>query len=392
MKLKTAERRYFGRERETHDIAIVRSNGSFLYDSDGNRYIDFFMGWCVGNMGWGNEDLKDIIRNFDGPDYIYPGLKYEPWVELAELLAEIAPGKLQKSYRATGGSEANEAALQMAMLYTGRSKFVSIEDSYHGNTLATLSIAASSNREKFDNLLPGCFKIELPLNEKALGKVETKLKSKDIAAFIMEPVICNLGAYIPEAEFMTGLRELCTKYGTLLIFDEVACGFGRTGKLFASEHFDAEPDIMTVSKAITGGYVGMGATITTDEVADKIKDDLEFYSTYGWHPLSTAVAIENVKYLINNRGQFLDHVNEIGELFMSRLGEIDFGDDVKIQGKGLAIGVELQNTKKAEKIQKKCREKGLLISVEEKTLQFFPALNIDEGTANEGLDILQECL
>jgi acetylornithine/succinyldiaminopimelate/putrescine aminotransferase len=392
MKLKTAEHKYFGRERETHDIQIARSNGSFLYDTDGNRYIDFFMGWCVGNMGWGNDEIKDIIRNFDGPDYIYPGLKYEPWVELAELLAEIAPGKLQKSYRASGGSEANEAALQMAMLYTGRRKFLSIEDSYHGNTLATLSIASSSNREKFDNLLPGCYKIDLPLNEKALGKVETKLKSKEIAAFIMEPVICNLGAYVPETEFMTGLRDLCTKYGTLLIFDEVACGFGRTGKIFASEHYDAEPDIMTVSKAITGGYAGMGATIATDDVAAKIKDDFEFYSTYGWHPLSTAVAIANVKYLINNRDQFLDHVNEIGQLFMNRLGEIDFRDDVKIQGKGLAIGVELEDAKKAEKIRKKCREKGLLISVEEKTLQFFPALNIDEETAYEGLDILQECL
>lgn len=392
MKLKTAERKYFGKERETHDIDIARSSGSFIYDAAGNRYIDFFMGWCVGNMGWGNEDLKETIRNFDGPTYVYPGFNYEPWVELATLLAEIAPGKLKKSYRATGGSEANEAALQIAMIYTGRSHFLSIEDSYHGNTIATLSIAASSNRDKFGNLLTGCYKIELPLDEKALSKVEAKLKKKDIAAFIMEPVICNLGAYVPEPEFMAGLRELCTKYGTLLIFDEVACGFGRTGKIFAHEHFDAEPDIMTMSKAITGGYAGMGATIVTEEVADKIKDDFKFYSTYGWHPLSTAVAIANVKYLINNRDKFLNHVNEIGQLFMNRLHEMDFGDNVKIQGKGLAIGVELEDEKLGEQISKKCFKNGLLVSTEEKTLEFFPDLNIDKETANEGLDILQNCL
>ena len=159
------------------------------------------------------------------------------------------------------------------MAYTGRGTFVSIEDSYYGNSIATMSIGATENRETFPNLLPNCRKIVPPLDRKALGKVETLLKKRDVAAFIMEPIICNLGALVPEDEFMRGVRKLCTRYGTLFIADEVATGFGRTGRLFACEHFDLEPDVLCTAKAITGGYGGLGAVITTSKIANAIKED-----------------------------------------------------------------------------------------------------------------------
>src|ERR1043165_8725591 len=175
MKLKTAERKYFGRETETSEIEVSGTEGSFIYDRNGNRYIDLFMGWCVGNLGWDNAQVKKAVRNYNGPDYVHPGLHFKPWVELAEVLAEITPGKLEKSFRATGGSEANEAALQMAMLYTKRDKFLSMEESYHGNTIGTISIGSSESREKFGNLLPNCKKIAMPPDAKALSKAETHL-------------------------------------------------------------------------------------------------------------------------------------------------------------------------------------------------------------------------
>ncbi len=157
-----------------------------------------------------------------------------------------------------------------------------------------MSIGASDNRETFKNLLPKCHKIEPPLDRKALGKVETLLKKRDVAAFIMEPIICNLGAVVPEREFIRGVRKLCTRYGTLFIADEVATGFGRTGKLFACEHFDIEPDVLCIGKAVTGGYGGLGAVITTSGIAKAVKEDFGLYSTYGWHPRAVSVALANL--------------------------------------------------------------------------------------------------
>jgi acetylornithine/succinyldiaminopimelate/putrescine aminotransferase len=392
MELKTAERKYFGKETEGFDLEVFRTEGSFIYDRNGKRYIDLFMGWCVGNLGWDNSDVKKAVRNYDGPDYVHPGLHFQPWVELAEMLAEITPGKLEKSFRATGGSEANEAALQIAMLYTKRNKFLSMEESYHGNTIATFSIGASENSEKLGNTLQNCKKIDMPPDSKALSKAETRLKKKDIAAFIIEPVICNYQTYVPDQEFISGIRDLCTKYGTLLIIDEVATGFGRTGKLFGCEHFKVVPDIMTMSKAIAGGVAGLGSAITTNEIAEKIKDDFQFYSTFGWHPLSTVAAIENIKYIMKHKAKLLDHVNDISDLFMERLKGMDIGEESEVHGKGLAITLNLKDSKRAKKIVKNCLKDGLLLNQDSEWLQFFPALNIKNEVVLEALEILENNL
>src|SRR3954452_7684006 len=212
MNLRQLDKKHFGRQSEPEDVIVGNSADSYLTDARGRKYIDFMMGWCVGNLGWGNTEIRAAAQKFDGPDYVHPDYLYRPWVQLAEVLARITPGKLAVSYRTTGGTESVEGALQIAMAYTGRGKFVSIEDSYHGNSIATMSIGASDNRETFKNLLPNCHKIEPPLNEKALGKVETLLKKRDVAAFIMEPIICNHGAVVPEDEFIRGVRKLCTRY------------------------------------------------------------------------------------------------------------------------------------------------------------------------------------
>lgn len=389
---KTLDKNYFGREGSPIELEIERAEGSYLYDPSGKQYIDFLSGWCVGNIGWNNEEVNEAIRNFRGPSYVYPNLLYRPWAELAELVAGIAPGDLKKVYRTTGGSESIEAALLMAMCYTKRGKFMSIEDSYHGNTIGALSIGASESREQYSNLLSNCYKIKKPLDEKALDKVETRLKKKDVAAFIMEPIIINLGVYVPEQEFMKGLQQLCRKYGTLLVMDEVATGFGRTGKLFATEHFDIEPDIMTMGKAITGGHAGMGAVITTEKIAKKIKGDFSLYSTYGWHPLSVAAAIATINYMVKNKEKLMENVAAMNHLFNARLKGMKFRQEPGLSIKGLAINVDVGKANYAKKIQEKCLEGGLFFNASETSLTMFPALNIERKVAEKGLSILEECI
>ena len=149
---------------EPAELQVAATNGSIVTDSRGRKYIDFVMGWCVGNFGWRPAAIARAIDRFRGPDYVYPGYSYAPWTELARLLASLAPRPLTTCFRATGGSEAVDLALQAAMIHTGRRKFLSLEDSYHGNTLGGLSIGASVNRETIANLLPDCGKIDLPLD------------------------------------------------------------------------------------------------------------------------------------------------------------------------------------------------------------------------------------
>lgn len=382
-----------GRDSPAEDVELVGARGSYLQGADGRRYVDFAAGWCVGNLGWDVREIRARLRRFQGPDYVHPSHLYGPWAELAQQLAAITPGRLQRSYRATGGTEAVEIALQLAMAATGRSNFASIEDSYHGNSLGTMSVGASAYREGLPNLLRGCGKVKRPLDANALDRVERLLRPRNVAGFIMEPIICNLGALVPDAEFMHGLQRLCRRYGTLLILDEVATGFGRTGRLFASELFGLTPDILTLAKAITGGHAGMGATVATERVARAADGKVNLYSTYGWHPLSVEAALATLAYLRAHKTRLLKNVADRSEDFRSRLHQMDFGAPVDIRVTGLAIGLEFEDEAYAGALAERCRKRGLIISADDDdTITLFPALTISRSVVHEGLDILERCL
>jgi len=391
METKKADKKFVARS-NSEDFEISKAEGIYIYDSRGNKYIDFVMGWCVGNLGWGNPEIEKAMREFKGPDYVLPGFIYKPWTELAELLAKITPGNLSKSFRTTGGTESVETAMQLAMAYTGRKKFLSLEGSYHGNSIATLSLGGSEGKDKLANSLQNCHKIELPLDEKALSRVETQLKQKDVAAFIMEAVSCNLGVYIPKPEFMQGLQALCRQYGTLLVIDEVATGFGRTGKMFACMHFGLEPDILCMGKALSGGYAGIGATITTDEIAEAVKEDVSIYSTYGWHPRSVHAALVNLNHLVRNEEELMQHVKEMSARIASSMLSMSFKTETQIRAKGLAVSVDVNDSEYAEKIKDQCRKNGLLITVQETKLVFFPALTIKREEVEEAMAILRNSI
>lgn len=384
MNLQQLDRRYLAREDEPEDIEVARTDGCYVYDERGRRYIDFLSGWCVGNFGWGNREITKTPRR-KRPDYINPEYLYRPWVELAQLLAEITPGKLEKSYRATGGSEAVDIALQVAMASTGRRKFVSVEGSYHGNTIGTISVAGSEGREPYPNRLASCLTIAPPLGRRAAERLERLLAKRDVAAFLMEPVSCNLAVLVPEDDFMERAQQLCRRYGTLFIADEVACGFGRTGKVFASEHFDLQPDILCMGKAITGGHAPMGATIVTQKVAKSVEEKVGFWSTYGWHPASVDLAIATVGWLKKNSATLMRHVDEISASIADRLRAMDF-EEVRIRG--MAIAADTGDEDRASKIMERCRKNGLLVTTSGAAITMFPPLTLDRRTAMQGLDIL----
>jgi acetylornithine/succinyldiaminopimelate/putrescine aminotransferase len=371
------------------ELQVAATNGSILTDSRGRKYIDFVMGWCVGNFGWRPHATTKAIERFKGPDYVYPGYSYAPWTELARLLASLAPRPLTTCFRATGGSEAVDLAMQAAMIHTGRRAFLSLEGSYHGNTLAGLSIGASDNREQVKNLLPHCGKIAPRLDAKALRRIEHRLKRRDVAAFVMEPISINLGVLIPEKDAILRVRDLCRSYGTLFIADEVASGFGRTGRLFACEHFDLDPDMMCVAKAMSGGLAPIGAVIATAPVAKSMEEnDGAFYSTYGWHPRSVAAAIATLRDLKASRARLLAAVAEMSEYFRVRLLQLEFDQPAAVRIQGLAIGIDVGDEDYADRIQEKCRRNGLLVSTEGSTVLLLPSLIVDKRTAARGLDLL----
>jgi len=379
-----------GRQTDADDLAVVRSIDSYLIGARGRRFIDFTSGWCVGNFGWEDRGIRAAIKTFKGPTYIYPDYRYKAWDELAALLSDLTPVNLTRCFRATGGSEAVDLALQAAMVHTGRSKFISLENSYDGNTIGALSVG-SGDRDTLPNLMRNCYRIKPPLARRAADHVETMLKRREVAALIMEPISINLGVLIGEEEFFERVANLCRRYGTLFIADEVATGFGRTGKLFAVEHYNLRPDIMCLAKAITGGFNPMGAMLTTAAVGRSMEKKGSFYSTYGWHPLSVAAALAALRPLRRGRKDFLKHVNALSKLFAHRLASIPFRTTPEIRVRGLAIALEFRSEQEALRIVERAIRAGVLLTAEGSIVLLLPPLTMSEKVAEKGLSILRAC-
>jgi acetylornithine/succinyldiaminopimelate/putrescine aminotransferase len=385
--------KFLGSTGNHRSIEIVKTNQDFLYDAKGQKYIDFSVGWCVGNLGWGNTQIRKAIKNYTGPEYVAPAFAFQPWVELAETLADITPGKLIKSFAVTGGTEAVEVALRAANIYTKRNKFISLENSYHGESIGAMSIAASSFKHYNPGLLFSSYKLTTPFNNKTLAQVEKYLKRGDVAALIMEPISMALNVHIPDPTLMKQIAALCKRFGALLIMDEVACGFGRTGKMFATQHYNIKPDIMCLAKGLTGGYGGLGTTIMTKEVAKVMENESLYYSTFGWHPISTVASLANLNYMQKNWKKIAANIEEMSDYFYERLSTMNFKKPAQFHIKGLAIGVSFSKGDYGKQIVDRARKKGLILaSNNNHEFMMFPTLTIDRNTAKQGLDILEECL
>lgn len=372
-------------------LYIKTGKGCYLYDIFGRKYIDFAAGWCVGNLGWKRKEIEEAIKKeLDESVYAPAFLRWKKWEELAKLLCKHAPGRLRRAFRCTSGSEAVEFAIKCARASTKKTIIVSIDGVYHGHTYGAASVGDAC-RAGMGPCLVGFIKLPMP-DEKnwrdVMAQFENLAKKNNVAAFMSEPVWTNAGILIPPKAFYPAIQKICRKYGTLFVMDEVATGFGRCGKLFASELWALKPDILCLGKGLTGGYGAAGATLTTEEVFQKSRG-IPSYSTFGWVPTATAAMLANIKLVLKEK--LWKKAQDVGDYLLEQLKELETLPAIKeVRGIGLLFGIEFRKPV-ALKILHKCGLKGLIMSeVNEFTLFLSPPLVLDKKTATEGAAILKK--
>ena len=344
---------------------IERGEGCFVYDADGNRWLDGTSGlWCV-NVGHGRQELADVAREQMAKlAYAPMTMSHEPAIRLAAKLIDLLgyPGRV---YFTNSGSEANEAAFKMARQYQsqrqdgkggpGRFKIIARHRGYHGNTMGALSATGQwERRHGYEPLVPGFVFTDAPDPYRGVEDCAEKLEqtilhegAKTVAAFIMEPIIAGGGVLVPPDDYLPKVREVCTRHGVLLILDEVVTGFGRTGKMFAHQHWGVQADIITFAKGIASGYMPIGALVAKREIFDAFDGEVSsgrhfrHVNTYGGHPVATAVALRNLEIVESE--QLVERVSVLGKSVLSKIqqklaGHPNVGE---VRGKGLLIGVEL---------------------------------------------------
>ena len=339
---------------------IERAEGCYLYDADGNRFLDAVSGlWCV-NVGHGREELAEVAAEQMKKLAYLPGtMSHEPAVRLAARLVNLL-GYPARVYFSNSGSEANEAAFKMARQYQanvgggpGRFKIIARHRGYHGNTMGALSATGNwERRHGYEPLVPGFVFTDAPDPYRGVDRCVEKLEetilregADSVAAFIAEPVIAGGGLIVPPDDYLRGVREVCTKYGVLFILDEVVTGFGRTGKMFAHQHYGVEPDIITLAKGIASGYMPLAATVAREEIFHAFDGTpashrhFRHVNTFGGHPVSTAVGLANLD--IVEREGLVERVAVEGKNLMTRLEKLYAHPNVgDVRGKGLLCGVE----------------------------------------------------
>jgi acetylornithine/succinyldiaminopimelate/putrescine aminotransferase len=359
-------------------IDVASAKGHYIIGKDGKRYLDFLMGWCVGNAGWNKETILRAIKDFNGPSYVCPLYKYQRWDDLAKKLASLMPHKKVTCFRATGGTEAVEIALKIAKACNRRKRFIAFKGAYHGQSFACMSLVAIPEHEKKFGPFPDSY-IRLSTDwEKSTELAVKSIKKGDICAFISEPIICNLGVIVPPKSFFESVQEACKETDTLFIADEVATGFGRTGKWFSFEHYNIEPDIVTIAKGFSSGYAPIGAAVATQGVAESMSFDFSNYSTFGWHPLGVECAMANIEYIQKNA--LVEKAEKNGKYLTGELSEF-----CKPEGKGLCIGFDTKN----EKIEDDCLKDGLIISTIGNRVVLFPALDVEKEHMDRAIRIIK---
>ena len=357
---------------------LTNCSGSTYTDIDGVQYIDALAGVANVNLGYGQTKIIDAMKKqLDQLSYNYSSYSISvPELELAESLLNILPKNMGRIFFGTGGSEANETAIKLARQYhciSGNEKkhrIISRKISYHGGTLGALSATSFLDRTKvFKPLLLDFPKVnaaypyrsnidELDLGVQLAQELEQTIKNEvadTISAFIVEPVVGMAGgAIVPPSNYMKNIRKICDKYNILLIFDEIITGFGRTGKMFAAEHWNVAPDIMTMGKGLTSGYSPLSAVSTSKKINKIFEDsDSTFMHgiTYGGHPVSCAAGQASLNMYVKKN--MSDHANSKGDILINAFKNFKHNIIGDVRGLGLLIGIELvsdQGTKKPFKL------------------------------------------
>ncbi len=365
---------------------IVKGEGCYLYDADGNKILDMFPGWAVSGLGHCHPKVVEALRRQAGELLHIDNTFYsEPQGRLAKLLSERAFGG--KCFFCNSGAEANEAALKLARLHTAQEKykFITAEGSFHGRTFATVTATAQPKyHEGFLPLLPGF--IYVPFND--IAALESAF-SDEVAAVLVEPIQGEGGINVATAEYLQAIRRLCDEKGAVMILDEVQTGMGRTGKWFGYQHFDVEPDIITMAKALGGG-VAIGAMMAKAEIAASLVPG-KHASTFGGNCLACAAGIAVIEAI--EEGKLLENAAELGRYAKDKLEQLKQKHFVidSIRGIGLMIGVQL--TGPGKEIVNQCLQKGLRINCTNETvLRFMPAMIATKSHIDQAIDILDGVL
>lgn len=335
-------------------LDIVEAEGCHLHTRDGKRYLDLVAGLAVNNVGHRHAKVVAAIKaQADKYLHVIPYGEFiqEPQVRFAEKLAAVLPPELDSVYFVNSGTEANEAALKLAKRITGRTGLVACHKSYHGSTHGSLSITANEEK-KYRNrpLLPGVQFMRFNVSD------DLSLIDDETAAVIVEPVQGDAGIRVPDLSWMKALRQRCDEMGAMLIFDEVQTGFGRTGKLFAFEHFGVVPDILVLGKALGGG-MPMGAFVSSRERMELLTHDpvLGHITTFGGHPIPCVAGLAALEVL--QEEQLAANAERMGALFKELLVHPAIKE---VRGMGLMLAVELGAAEKVQRVVMGCLGRGVL--------------------------------
>ncbi len=368
-------------------LSFTHGKGCCLYGTDGREYLDLVAGIAVNALGYAHPDWVAAVQAQVARMTHVSNLYYvQEQAELAERVASITPGDLDRCLFVNSGAEANEGALKLAVRYTGRSRIMAAIDGFHGGTSAAMGATGQKSiQASFEPLIADAYDY-FPFGD--LEAVKEKM-TRDTAALIVEPIQGESGVHTASAEFFKGVRDLCTDNGTMMIVDEVQTGIGRTGEWYGIQNFGVVPDIITMAKALGGG-TPIGAVCSTDEIS-KVMTPGTHGTTFGGNPLVCAAGCAVLD--IMKRDNIVPHVKDIGARWMADLKAIDSPMIKEVRGYGLIIGIQMDSSETASKVQSYCRENGVLINVAHGgTIRLIPPLILEDGQKDVFTGLLREAL
>jgi acetylornithine aminotransferase/acetylornithine/N-succinyldiaminopimelate aminotransferase len=387
-----AEEKYILHTYDRHPVLLTHGKGAYLYDEDGEQYLDFLSGIGVMALGYSHPAITKVIREQAGKLVHVSNLFYTEFPSaLAARLVKLSG--LKKVFFSNSGTEAWEGALKIARAVANgkglkkRTKFLAMENSFHGRTMGSVATTYTEKyRKPFAPVMPGVEFVKFNDVEDLKAKF-----TDDVCAVCIETVQGEGGIQPVSLEFLKAARALTAKSGALLLLDEIQCGLGRTGKMFAYQHYGVKPDVVTLAKPLAAG-LPLGAILVGEEVAGAIHPGMHG-TTFGGGPLACAVALEVLNVL--EREKLLEHVKEVGNYFIELLGQLDsrHGAVVDVRGVGLMVGLELDSAELAKFVQKAMLEKKIIINrTHETVLRFLPPYVVTKKQVEVVVKALDEIL
>ncbi|MBI2269157.1 MAG: aspartate aminotransferase family protein [Bacteroidetes bacterium] len=370
-------------------LEIDRADGCYIYDTSGKQYLDMISGISVSNLGHCHPSVVQAVKQQAGKYMhvmVYGEYIQSPQVQLAVLLSSLLPSALQSVYFVNSGAEAIEGALKLAKRYTGRTELISFKNSYHGSTQGALSLMGDERlKQPFRPLLPDVGHLEFNNVE------DLNFITKRTAAVVIEPVQAEAGVILPREGFLQKLRERCTETGALLIFDEIQTGYGRTGKLFACEHYNVIPDVLCLAKGMGGG-MPLGAFVSSQKIMSGLAADPELghITTFGGNPVCCAAGLATLQTIVTEK--LVNDVEKKHDLIIDHLKHPLIRE---VRSKGLLIAVEFESFELNKRIIDACIQKGVIVDwflFNMKSMRIAPPLIISVEEIKKACHTILDCM